>query len=125
MRQAVAYEANGRPLAARAPQGATSRPFHTESRSADQVLVCIGGDADLGYAPAAGLPAGRRIAVDAWGRTADPRIFAGGDASSLGAGTVVGAMAMGRDGTARYVSDQALRARIVELEQKVKTAKDG
>lgn len=41
------------------------------------------------------------------------------------AGTVVGAMAMGRDGTARYVSDQALRARIVELEQKVKTAKDG
>ena len=85
-----------RPLAARAPQGATSRPFHTESRSADQVLVCIGGDADLGYAPAAGLPAGRRIAVDAWGRTADPRIFAGGDASSLGAGTVVGAINAGK-----------------------------
>ena len=60
------------------------------------MLVCIGGDADLAYAAAAGLPSGPRIAVDAWGRTADPRIFAGGDASSLGAGTVVGAINAGK-----------------------------
>ena len=34
------------------------------------------------------------------------------------AGAVIGAMAVGRDGTARYLSDAALRARVAELEKK-------
>ena len=34
------------------------------------------------------------------------------------AGAVIGAMAVGRDGTARYLSDGALRARVAELEKK-------
>ena len=34
------------------------------------------------------------------------------------AGAVTGAMALGRDGTARYLSDGALRARVTELEKK-------
>jgi ferredoxin len=37
-----------------------------------------------------------RLAVDAWGRTRQPRIFAGGDASSTGAGTVVAAVNAGK-----------------------------
>jgi PAS domain S-box-containing protein len=39
-----------------------------------------------------------------------------------GAGTVAGALAIGRDCTARYVSDQALRASVLELQQKLKVA---
>ena len=38
-----------------------------------------------------------------------------------GAGTVAGALAIGRDCTARYLSDGALRARVAELEKKAKT----
>jgi PAS domain S-box-containing protein len=34
------------------------------------------------------------------------------------AGAVIGAMAVGRDGTARYLSEGALRARVAELEKK-------
>lgn len=34
-------------------------------------------------------------------------------------GTVTGAMAVGRDGAARYLSEGALRARVAELEQKI------
>ena len=34
------------------------------------------------------------------------------------AGAVIGAMAVGRDGTARYLSDGALRVRVAELEKK-------
>ena len=34
------------------------------------------------------------------------------------AGAVIGAMAVGRDGTARHLSDGALRARVAELEKK-------
>ena len=37
------------------------------------------------------------------------------------AGAVTGAMAVGRDGTARYLSDGALRARVAELEAKINT----
>jgi PAS domain S-box-containing protein len=37
------------------------------------------------------------------------------------AGAVTGAMAVGRDGTARYLADGALRARIAELEGKINT----
>ena len=36
------------------------------------------------------------------------------------AGTVVGALAVGRDCTARYLADGALRARLAELEEKAK-----
>ena len=37
------------------------------------------------------------------------------------AGAVTGAMAVGRDGTARYLSEGALRARVAELEGKTNT----
>jgi signal transduction histidine kinase len=33
------------------------------------------------------------------------------------AGAVIGAMALGRDGTARYLSERALRACVAELEK--------
>ena len=73
--------------------------FTTETSEADSVLVCIGGDADLGYLAdmdLQGLAANGRLTIDAWGRTRQPRIFAGGDASSMGAGTVVGAINAGK-----------------------------
>lgn len=41
------------------------------------------------------------------------------------AGTVLGALAIGRDCTARYVADQALRASVVELEHKLEIASKG
>ena len=77
-------------------QEATETPFHTETQEADSVLVCIGGDADLSYLTQPGLAAQGRLAVDAWGRTSEKRIFAGGDASSNGVGTVVGAVNAGK-----------------------------
>ncbi len=64
--------------------------------AADSVLVCIGGDAELDYLESADLVEGGRIRVDAWGRSSQPRIFAGGDASSAGVGTVVGAINAGK-----------------------------
>lgn len=77
---------------------------HTATARADSVLVCIGGDADLAYLPPAAaddesgseLCKNGRLAVDAWGRTGQPRVFAGGDASSTGAGTVTGAINAGK-----------------------------
>jgi len=78
--------------------------FHTAATEVDSVLVCIGGDADLAYLarPEPGGESGKvlvsngRLAVDAWGRTRQARIFAGGDASSVGAGTVTGAINAGK-----------------------------
>jgi len=70
--------------------------FWTETNEADSILVCIGGDADLDYLGEQDLADHGRLAVDAWGRTRQPRIFAGGDASSGGAGTVVGAINAGK-----------------------------
>ena len=70
--------------------------FHTATNEADSVLVCIGGDADLAYLGDRDLAAHGRLMVDAWGRTGQPRVFAGGDASSAGAGTVVGAVNAGK-----------------------------
>ena len=70
--------------------------FWTETGEADSVLICVGGDADLAYLGQQDLADNGRLAVDAWGRTREPRIFAGGDASSTGAGTVVGAVNAGK-----------------------------
>ena len=69
-----------------------------DSTEADTVLVCVGGVADLGNLDEAqqGLVKDGRLAIDAWGRTSDRRIFAGGDASSAGTGTVVGAINSGK-----------------------------
>ena len=39
-----------------------------------------------------------------------------------GAGTVAGALAIGRDCSTRYLSDSALRARVLELEQRLEIA---
>jgi len=76
--------------------GETAALFWTETSETDNVLVCIGGDADLAYLDQQNLADGGRLAVDAWGRTRQARIFAGGDASSVGAGTVVGAVNAGK-----------------------------
>lgn len=78
--------------------------FHTATAVTDSVLVCIGGDADLSYLTrpelgdglSNGLSKNGRLVVDAWGRTRQSRIFAGGDASSVGAGTVTGAINAGK-----------------------------
>ncbi len=70
--------------------------FWTETGEVDSVLICIGGDADLAYLGQHDLADNGRLAVDAWGRTRQSRIFAGGDASSTGAGTVVGAVNAGK-----------------------------
>lgn len=70
--------------------------FSTETNEADSILICIGGDADLGYLDRQDLAVDGRLAVDAWGRTRALRIFAGGDASSTGVGTVVGAINAGK-----------------------------
>ena len=75
---------------------ANSPPFFSETNEAESVLVCIGGDADLTYLNEAGLALNGRLQVDPWGRTAQPRLFAGGDAASSGVGTVVGAVNAGK-----------------------------
>jgi ferredoxin len=79
------------------PTAGTAGPvFSTEASAADSILICIGGDADLNYLGEQDLAKDGRLAIDAWGRTRQPRIFAGGDASSMGAGTVVGAINAGK-----------------------------
>ena len=70
--------------------------FWTATSEVDSVLICIGGDADLTYLGQQDLADHGRLAVDVWGRTRQPRIFAGGDASSTGVGTVVGAVNAGK-----------------------------
>ncbi len=73
----------------------------TRTSEVDSVLVCIGGDAELAYLEGQ-QPGGPnlgdqgRLPIDAWGRTSSARIFAGGDASSRGSGTVVGAVNAGK-----------------------------
>lgn len=86
-----------RDLAVARPDVVENAPlFWTETHETDSVLVCIGGDADLSYLGEQNLVEDGRLAVDTWGRTRQPRIFAGGDASSIGAGTVVGAVNAGK-----------------------------
>lgn len=86
-----------RHMAAANPGAIQASPvFPTETSEADSILVCIGGDADLDYLDQQGLSANGKLAVDAWGRTGQLRVFAGGDASSVGVGTVVGAVNAGK-----------------------------
>lgn len=86
-----------RDLAVPKPDASGDAPvFCTETSEADSVLVCIGGDADLAYLGWRNLADDGRLAIDTWGRTRQARIFAGGDASSLGTGTVVGAINAGK-----------------------------
>lgn len=86
-----------RDLAVPSPEaGKHDAVFFTETVEADSILICIGGDADLAYLGQPDLAVNGRLAVDGWGRTEQPRIFAGGDASSAGAGTVVGAINAGK-----------------------------
>jgi indolepyruvate ferredoxin oxidoreductase alpha subunit len=86
-----------RDLAVPRPHASAEAPIYwTETSEADSVLVCIGGDADLTYLGEHDIADNGQLAVDAWGRTRQPRIFAGGDASSVGTGTVVGAINAGK-----------------------------
>ena len=86
-----------RDLAVPEPEaGKNASIFSTETGAADSILICIGGDAELSYLGRPDLADNGRLAIDAWGRTRQPRIFAGGDASSTGAGTVVGAVNAGK-----------------------------
>ena len=86
-----------RDLAVPKPDTGEDAPiFWTETGEADNVLICIGADADLTYLDQQDLADNGRLAVDAWGRTRQPRIFAGGDASSTGVGTVAGAINAGK-----------------------------
>ena len=102
-----------RDLAVPKPVAGEGAPmFSTETNEADSILICIGGDADLGYLDAQDLAVDGRLAVDAWGRTRRPRIFAGGDASSVGAGTVVGAVNAGK--RAALAIDERLRGKTID-----------
>lgn len=86
-----------RDLAVPKPETGNNSPvFSTGSSEADSILICIGGDADLAYLGQQDLTTNGRLATDAWGRTRQARVFAGGDASSTGAGTVVGAINGGK-----------------------------
>ena len=66
------------------------------SAEVDTLLVATGADADVADLGAAALNAAGQLEVDAWGRTAAPRIFAAGDATSRAAGTVTGAVNAGK-----------------------------
>jgi PAS domain S-box len=70
-------------------------------------------------APDAIILASRDGAIKVWNRGAET-IF-GLRPLRDEAGAVTGAMAVGRDGTARYLADGTLRARILELEAKTNT----
>lgn len=62
----------------------------------DSIVVAIGavpGVAELGSGEFAGQG---RMTVDEWGRSASPRVFAAGDATSRAAGTVTGAVNAGK-----------------------------
>ncbi len=83
--------------------------FRTATSEVDSALVCIGGDADLAYLGRHDLMENGKLAVDPWGRTRDHRIFAGGDASNVGSGTVVGAINTGK--RAALAIDERLRGR--------------
>jgi ferredoxin len=80
-------------FAVRPPAGEASSEFWTE---VDTVVVAVGADPDLAFLDGSGLCEAGRVSVDAWGRTRLGRLFAGGDASSLAAGTVAGAINAGK-----------------------------
>ncbi len=80
------------PFAARPGAVEASADFWTE---VDTVIVAVGSEPDLGYVDPALLREGRLVA-DPWGRTAGPRVFAAGDASAAGTGTVAGAIDGGK-----------------------------
>ena len=62
---------------------------------AETVVHCIGETGDLQWAPPDLRVEGEKIVADHWGRTAIPKIFAGGDIAN-GLGTVAGAIGSGR-----------------------------
>ncbi len=103
-RIAMAMRNLGAPPSADGPQA-----LEAEDAEFDHVLVCIGGDPDLAYAAGHAPVESGRLKADAWGRTSSRRIFAGGDASSSGSGTVVGAIASGR--RAAQAIDECLSGR--------------
>jgi len=62
----------------------------------DSIVVAIGAVPGIAELAAGELGAPGRVMVDDWGRTASPRIFAAGDATSRAAGTVTGAVNAGK-----------------------------
>jgi 3-phenylpropionate/trans-cinnamate dioxygenase ferredoxin reductase subunit len=61
---------------------ASVHTLNGEQFAADVVIVGIGVTPNIGLAVAAGLACENGIAVDEWGRTSDPRIYAAGDCCS-------------------------------------------
>jgi Pyruvate/2-oxoacid:ferredoxin oxidoreductase delta subunit len=64
---------------------------------ADALILAVGEKADLSFLPENAVSENGRIAVDSWGRTNIPKVFAGGDAAT-GEGFVSSAIASGRKG---------------------------
>lgn len=85
------------------------------------VLYAVGQEADLSFLPST-LAGSCGFHTDAWGRTAIPRVFAGGDVA--GAGNVVNAIAQGK--RAAIAIDSTLRGRSLEgLEEDLQIGPEG
>jgi NADPH-dependent glutamate synthase beta subunit-like oxidoreductase len=83
-------DASGR----RTPIAVKGSNFHLK---ADTLILAVGERADLSFLPENIATENGRIAVDSWGRTNIPKVFAGGDAAT-GEGFVSSAIASGRKG---------------------------
>jgi NADPH-dependent glutamate synthase beta subunit-like oxidoreductase len=83
-------DASGR----RTPIAVKGSNFHLK---ADALILAVGERADLSFLPENIATENGRIAVDSWGRTNIPKVFAGGDAAT-GEGFVSSAIASGRKG---------------------------
>jgi formate dehydrogenase major subunit len=97
------------------PGGAEpSSDFWTE---VDTVIVAVGAEPELGFAASETVSNGRLV-VDTWGRTPAARVFAAGDASSGGTGTVAGAINSGKRAALAihsHLSGEALDERALRL----------
>ena len=61
----------------------------------DSVIVAVGEEADFSFLPPAVRAERGQVVVDEWGRTSDPRVFAGGD-MAMSSRTVAHAIGSGR-----------------------------
>jgi len=82
------------PSGRRTPTAVKGSNFHLK---ADTLILAVGERADLSFLPENITTENGRIAVDSWGKTNIPKVFAGGDAAN-GEGFVSSAIASGRKG---------------------------